>query len=142
MPAGVDERVPSTEFDAFCKMPTVGRAGRNRAYVQYKVEIPVQIVQRLQLTRNDVLLVAIKKASAEEIETYTLPSPWAKRRFNKVIDLGFCPRCKDVLLPTMGGLPVKVIEGVKFCNLCAWHVESDPAERKKWVEWAKTEAKA
>ncbi len=65
---------------------------------------------------------------------------WGEGRASALSEKPFCPRCFDVLLPTVGGLPGKVVEGVKFCNLCAWHVESDPAERKKWVRWAKTEA--
>lgn len=52
----------------------------------------------------------------------------------------FCPRCFDALLPAIGGLPGKVVDGVMFCIFCAWHVESDPAEREKWVRWARTEA--
>jgi hypothetical protein len=36
--------------------------------------------------------------------------------------------------------PTGVVDGVLFCTLCAWHAEGDPAERKRWVEWAKKEA--
>lgn len=58
-----------------------------------------------------------------------------------VVDLGFCPRCKDVIQPEHSeGYASRPVDGVLFCTLCAWHVESDPAERRKWVEWAKTEA--
>jgi hypothetical protein len=59
----------------------------------------------------------------------------------QVIDLGFCPRCKDVLQPEhTEGYASRLVDGVLFCTFCAGHVESDPAERKKWVDWAKTEA--
>jgi hypothetical protein len=52
----------------------------------------------------------------------------------------FCPRCFDALLPAVGGLPGKVVDGVLFCVFCAGHVEGDSAERRKWVERTKTEA--
>jgi hypothetical protein len=46
----------------------------------------------------------------------------------------------DVSIPKTGLNIGFDLDGVLFCTLCAWHLENDPAERKKWVEWAKTEA--
>ena len=52
-----------------------------------------------------------------------------------VLDLGFCPRCKDVV-DGLKGLKSRSVSGVKFCIFCAWHVESDEAELKRYVAWA------
>lgn len=54
----------------------------------------------------------------------------------KVLDLGFCPRCKDVI-DGLNGLKSKVVAGVKFCIFCAWHVEIKKADFEKYVAWAK-----
>ena len=53
-----------------------------------------------------------------------------------VLDLGFCPRCKDVV-DGLRGLKSRSVGGVKFCIFCAWHVESDEAELKRHVSWAR-----
>lgn len=53
----------------------------------------------------------------------------------KVIDLGFCPRCKAYL----GDM--RVIKGVKFCWLCSFDVEADRMELQRWIGWAKDYAK-
>ncbi len=53
----------------------------------------------------------------------------------KVIDLGFCPRCKAYL----GDM--RVIKGVKFCWLCSFDVEEDRMELQRWIGWAKDYAK-
>lgn len=51
----------------------------------------------------------------------------------KALDLGFCPRCKD----SLGNLTRRIVGGVAFCRLCAWHVKEDEVEREKWVKWAR-----
>jgi hypothetical protein len=53
----------------------------------------------------------------------------------KVLDLGFCPRCKDIV-DGLKGLKSKIVAGVKFCIFCAWHVESHQGEIERYVAWA------
>jgi uncharacterized protein (DUF983 family) len=54
----------------------------------------------------------------------------------KIIDLGFCPRCKS----DTGDMMTKVVKGVKFCWLCGCDVEEDSMELDRWVRWAKSYA--
>lgn len=57
----------------------------------------------------------------------------------KVVDLGFCPRCKSDL----EGMMTRIVRGVKFCYLCSFDftdVPNDP-ELDQWVRWAKEYAK-
>lgn len=65
----------------------------------------------------------------------------AKKQKNpQIINLGFCPRCKDVIQPEhTEGYASRAVDGVLFCTLCAWHLEGDSAERVKWVQYAKAE---
>lgn len=51
----------------------------------------------------------------------------------KVIDLGFCPRCKEDL----NGMMTRVKWGIKWCYLCSFDLEESPAEREGWIRWAK-----
>jgi len=51
----------------------------------------------------------------------------------KVIDLGFCPRCKEDL----EGMMTRVVKGVKFCWLCSFEVEENRRELNTWISWAK-----
>ena len=53
----------------------------------------------------------------------------------QLIDLGFCPRCRDVI-DGLKGLKSRVVAGVKFCVFCAWHVENDSSELQMYVAWA------
>lgn len=50
----------------------------------------------------------------------------------KIIDLGFCPRCKEDL----EGMMARVVKGVKFCHLCSFEVEENVTDRQ-WIRWAK-----
>jgi len=50
----------------------------------------------------------------------------------EVIDLGFCPRCKEDW-PIM----TREIDGILFCWLCSFDIEEEPMERKRWVRWAR-----
>jgi len=50
----------------------------------------------------------------------------------EVIDLGFCPRCKEDLV----GMMTRVVKGVKFCYLCSFEVEENVTDRQ-WIGWAK-----
>lgn len=60
---------------------------------------------------------------------------------SKPLDLGFCPRCKDLIQPGHEeGYASRIVDGVLFCILCAHHIETNQKERKKWVTWAKEEA--
>ena len=58
----------------------------------------------------------------------------------KVVDLGFCPRCKSDFHKG-GEMMTRVVSGVKFCWLCSFDVEDDRMERQNWVSWAKDYAK-
>ncbi len=58
----------------------------------------------------------------------------------KVLDLGFCPRCKDVI-DDLTGLKSRVVATVKFCVFCAMHVELDKKELDMYVSWAQTQEK-
>ena len=51
----------------------------------------------------------------------------------KIIDLGFCPRCKEDL----DGMMTRVVDNVKFCYLCSFDIEEDRMQRQNWVSWAK-----
>ena len=55
---------------------------------------------------------------------------------SQLIDLGFCPRCKEVI-DDLQGLESRAIGEVKFCVFCASHVESDNSELQRYVSWAK-----
>jgi len=55
----------------------------------------------------------------------------------KIIDLGFCPRCKEDLEGMMTG----VVNNVKFCHLCACDLRENRVERDTWVRWARARAK-
>jgi hypothetical protein len=55
---------------------------------------------------------------------------------SELVDLGFCPRCKDVV-DGLKGLKSRIVSGVKFCVFCAWRVENDKVELKRYVAWAK-----
>ena len=51
-----------------------------------------------------------------------------------MIDLGFCPRCKEDL----GGMMTRKKWGVKWCYLCAFDLEEAPkGERESCVRFAK-----
>ena len=54
-----------------------------------------------------------------------------------MIDLGFCPRCKEDL----EGMMTRVVRGVKFCYLCSFDLEENKIELDEWVSWAKSYAK-
>jgi len=57
----------------------------------------------------------------------------------KIVDLGFCPRCKEDL----EGMMTRIVRSVKFCYLCSFDltdVPNDP-ELAQWVSWAKDYAK-
>ena len=54
----------------------------------------------------------------------------------KILDIGFCPRCKEDL----EGMMTRNFKGVKFCYLCSFDLEETPSERH-WVKWAKDYAK-
>ncbi len=49
-----------------------------------------------------------------------------------VVDLGFCPRCKEDL----GDMKTRVFKGVKFCWLCSFDVDED-RHKWHWIDWAK-----
>lgn len=51
----------------------------------------------------------------------------------EVIDLGFCPRCKEDLERMM----TRVKCGIKWCHLCSFDLEESPAEKGSWIRWAK-----
>ena len=54
------------------------------------------------------------------------------------INLGFCPRCKDVIQPKHPeGLRSRKVDGVLFCVFCSEYLEHYPAIREKYVQWAK-----
>lgn len=55
----------------------------------------------------------------------------------KIIDLGFCPRCKEDL----DGMMTGILGGVKFCYLCSCDLEENHIERETWIRWAKVRAK-
>jgi hypothetical protein len=61
-----------------------------------------------------------------------------KRANQKVLDLGFCPRCKD-FLDDLKGLKSRVVASVKFCVFCSMHVELDKKELDMYVKWAQTQ---
>ena len=50
----------------------------------------------------------------------------------KVINLGFCPRCKEEL----DGMMTRDLKGVTFCHLCSFDAEDEGSVRQ-WVAWAK-----
>jgi len=55
----------------------------------------------------------------------------------KVLDLGFCPRCKEPLQR----MKSQVVQGVRFCWLCGWDIREEHTVRR-WVRWAKSYAEA
>jgi len=54
----------------------------------------------------------------------------------KVVDLGFCPRCKSDFHEG-GEMMTRVVDGVRFCYLCSYDVEENRMERQTWVRWAR-----
>jgi len=50
----------------------------------------------------------------------------------KLVDLGFCPRCKSDW-----PMKTRVIKGVKFCWLCSFDLEENKTELNQWIHWAK-----
>jgi hypothetical protein len=64
-----------------------------------------------------------------------------KQANQKVLDLGFCPRCKDVL-DDLKGLKSRVVASVKFCIFCSMHIELDKKELEMYLKWAKTQAQS
>ena len=54
----------------------------------------------------------------------------------KVIDLGFCPRCKSDFHEG-GEMMTRVVDNVKFCWLCSFDIEENRTQRRNWVRWAK-----
>ena len=53
-----------------------------------------------------------------------------------LIDLGFCPRCKDAL-DGLRGLKRRIVGNIAFCVFCAWHVENDAVALQRYAVWAK-----
>lgn len=52
----------------------------------------------------------------------------------EIIDLGFCPRCKEDITSMM----TRIKWGIKWCYLCSFDLEeAGPSERKSWIRWAK-----
>ena len=51
-----------------------------------------------------------------------------------VVDLGFCPRCKEPL----DGMMTREKWGIKWCYLCSFDLEEAPKpERDAQIRWAK-----
>ena len=55
----------------------------------------------------------------------------------KVIDLGFCLRCKEDL----EGMLTRIVKGVKFCYLCSFDLEENSMELQEAISFAKEYAK-
>ena len=52
----------------------------------------------------------------------------------KIIDLGFCPRCKE----NLEGMMTREKFGIKWCHLCSFDVEeNESGDRESWIRWAK-----
>jgi hypothetical protein len=51
----------------------------------------------------------------------------------KIINLGFCPRCKEDL----GGMVTRRIQEVVFCHLCSFDVEESAHEKRNWLKFAR-----
>lgn len=52
----------------------------------------------------------------------------------EIIDLGFCPRCKEDITNMM----TRVKWGIKWCYLCSFDLEEGTrGERESWIRWAK-----
>jgi len=52
----------------------------------------------------------------------------------EIIDLGFCPRCKEDISQMM----TREKWGIKWCYLCSFDLEeSARPERESWIRWAK-----
>lgn len=52
----------------------------------------------------------------------------------KIIDLGFCPRCKEDIADMM----TRVKWGIKWCWLCSFDLEeASRSEREAQIRWAK-----
>jgi len=51
----------------------------------------------------------------------------------EVVDLGFCPRCKEDITAMM----TRVAWGIKWCYLCSFDLEEAPiGERESAIRWA------
>ena len=64
--------VPQDELHSFIKKPEVAMVGTDRKFPQYRILIPVQIVRLLKVTKETWLLVAIKKATPDDIKEYSV----------------------------------------------------------------------
>lgn len=56
----------------------------------------------------------------------------------EIIDLGFCPRCKEDL----EGMMDHVWQGIRWCYLCPFDLQEGTAQqRQHWIYWAKEYAR-
>jgi len=67
---GLNE-MPSSEFESFVTKVRAHNVGAKRTYLEFIVYVPEQIRRKIGLKKNDVILVALKRASEKEIAEYT-----------------------------------------------------------------------
>lgn len=99
----------------------------------YIKALDASVEAKLYPSRSEAIRCAIRDLlQSEGSLKVRVPSAktWVAKE-PRVVDLGFCPRCNDALLPAAGGLPFKVVDGLKFCVFCAGRVEMNLAEREK-----------
>ena len=67
----------------------------------------------------------------------------------KVIDLGWCPRCKGDFYDSdvnegdqkSNEIPTtRILYGIRWCRFCSIDLEENKRERKQWIGWTKSRA--